>query len=118
MTLADLGAYSWRRLINANAKPIEYTPHGAAKAVTVKAFMRAPSAEELAGAAMQTDVIAVIDAAAFARAFPARPRPTKFDRIKTLGPIGMTYTVEVWHPAPAYGGEPVMFTLTLKGGEQ
>jgi len=116
--LVDAGASAWQGVLDSFGKDIAYQGYGLSVWQTIRAFMRGPTPEELFGGALQTDVMVFINAAAFATMLPGRPRPLKFDKLRTLGNIGMAYTVESWRGAPAYGADPVVLKLTVRGGSQ
>src|SRR6185369_8039283 len=101
-----------RWLLQFAGKPVQYTGSGSTQ--TLIAFVSGVSTEELVGAAGQSDLKAVIDAAAFAAAFPSRPKPQRFDRLATMG---ASYTVEQISGRPNMD-DPVFFFLRLRGGSQ
>jgi hypothetical protein len=82
--------------------------------VPLMAFIRGVRADDLFGSAMQQDVAAVLDAADFAAAFPARPKPMRFDRLISGS---RSYSVEEWRGSPN-DDAPVFFKLLLRGGDQ
>jgi len=116
--LTDFGAPKWRALLNVAGEDVAYQGYGLSVFVPLRAYVTGMRSDNSPfGGAMQSDKMAVIDAARFAAAFPGRVRPLKFDRLRTLGPMGMTYTVEEWRGAPD-GGDPVVFRILLRGGNQ
>jgi hypothetical protein len=118
MNLVEIGKARWRALINSTGKLVTYVGHDGSGTAELIMFIRGATAEELFGAAFQFDTIGVVDASAFFAAYPARPRPMKFDRVRTSGVLAMSYTVEEWRPAPADGGDPVALKLFMRGGSQ
>lgn len=117
-TLADFGAPHWRGLLKIAGSDVAYQGYGLSVGVTLRAYVTGMRSDNSPfGGAMQTDRMAVLDAAQFAAAFPARPRPLRFDRLRTLGPMGMTYTIEEWRGSPE-DGDPVVFRILLRGGNQ
>lgn len=116
MTYVDQGAPYWRAVVNGFGKPVEYTPYGGGAPFTITMFITRLKNDKLFGAALQHDILGVVDAIALETAMPGRPRPLKFDKLATLGRIGMRYTVEDWHGSPHYGDDPVVFKLLLSGG--
>lgn len=112
--LVDLGRAPWLWLFKRTANPAQYQPQGAAGSTQLLAFIRGVRAEDLFGAAMQQDVAAIIDAAEFAAAFPASPKPRRYDRLRTPT---MSYAVEEWRGSPN-DDQPVFFKLLLRGGMQ
>lgn len=118
MSGVDIGAQAWRALVNFFGVPVSYEQPDAGT-VPVKMFIRGiMGVEDTFGAALQSDKFAVVDASAFAAAFPARVRPQKFDKVRTQGPFAANYTVEEMRAAPDYGAEPVVIKLLLRGGHQ
>ena len=111
--LIDLGAPAWRWLFKRTANQAQYQQQGGAPA-TLLAFIRGVRADDLFAAAMQQDQAVVIDAAEFATLFPARPKPARYDRVRTPT---MSYAVEEWRGSPN-DDEPVFFKLLVRGGQQ
>lgn len=113
MNLTDVARPLWRQHLKRAARAVTYQ-QGSAAPATINAFVRGVRSDDLFAAAMQQDVAAVIDAADFAAAFPARPIPARYDRLR-IGPS--SYSVEEWRGAPN-DGAPVFFKLLLRGGQQ
>jgi hypothetical protein len=120
MSGVDLGAQAWRATVNFFGVDVNYEEYGVpGGAKPVRMFIRGiMGVEDTFGAALQSDKFGVVDWAVFAVAFPGRPRPLKFDKVRTLGPLAMAYTVEEWRASPDYGAEPVVLKLLLRGGNQ
>jgi hypothetical protein len=112
--LVETGRPKWRWLFRRTANPVSYLPAGGASAVPVLAFIRGVRSDDLFAAAMQQDVAGVLDAIDFAAAFPVRPRPTRYDRLRTAT---TSYSVEEWRGSPN-DDAPVFFKLLLRGGQQ
>jgi hypothetical protein len=93
--------------------PVTYVASGGASA-TLQAFIRGLRSDDLFAAAMQQDSYCEIDAAQFTAAFPARPVPARYDRVRTAT---VSYAVEAWRGAPN-DDAPVFFKLLLRGGSQ
>jgi hypothetical protein len=118
-TGVDIAAEAWRSLVNFFGDAVNYEQPDGGGIVSVKMFIRGMTGvDDTWGAALQSDQLGVVDASAYAAAFPARPRPLKFDKVRTAGPMAANYTVEEWRAAPAYGGAPVVLKLLLRGGHQ
>jgi hypothetical protein len=116
--LTDVGAVYWRRLLNLAGKEVAYQGYGLSIFVPLRAYVTGMRSDNSPfGGALQSDRMAVIDAADFAMHFPGRPRPLRYDRLRTLGPAGMTYTVEEWRGSPE-GDDAVVFRILLRGGNQ
>ncbi len=119
MSGVDIGAQAWRSLVNFYGADVNYEQQPGGPVASVRMFIRGMTGvDDTWGAALQSDQLGVIDASLFAAAFPGRPRPLKFDKVRTLGPFAANFTVEEWRPAPAYGAEPVVIKLLLRGGHQ
>jgi hypothetical protein len=117
-TATEIGAASWRALLNFAGKEVAYQGYGLSVIVPLHAYVTGLRSDNSPfGGALQSDRMAVIDAALFAAAFPGRPRPLRYDRLRTLGPTAMTYTVEEWRGAPE-GDDAVVFRILLRGGNQ
>jgi len=104
---------AWRWMFKQTANPATYQPQGGASQPTL-AFIRGLRSDDLFASAMQSDNVAVLDAADFAAAFPARPIPARYDRLRTAT---MSYAVEEWRGSPN-DDSPVFFKLLLRGGQQ
>jgi hypothetical protein len=112
--LVETGRPAWRWLFRRTANTVSYVPQGGASAVSLLAFIRGVRADDLFAAVMQQDVAGVIDAIDFATAFPVRPRPTRYDRLRTAT---TSYSVEEWRGSPN-DDFPVFYKLLLRGGSQ
>lgn len=117
--LVDAGRFPWTLVHGAMSRAIEYIPYGAptVPAFNINAFLRGLRADDLFGSALQSDVVAIINAADLKAALPGRPRPLRYDRLHALGQVGLTYTVEEWRGSPHYD-QPIFFKLLLRGGNQ
>lgn len=111
--LVDLGSPAWRWLFKATANPASYAAQGEAT-LPLLAFIRGVRSDDLFASAMQQDVAAILDAKDFAAAFPARPKPQRYDRLRTPT---TSYAVEEWRGSPN-DDQPVFFKLLLRGGQQ
>lgn len=114
--LVDLGRAPWKALHAAMSRVVTYTPYGTPSfpAFQINAFVRGLRADDLFGDALQTDVVAIVDAEDLAAAMPGRPRPLQFDRLSALA---QTFSVQEWRAAPHYES-PIFFKLLLRGGHQ
>jgi hypothetical protein len=83
-------------------------------AANINAFIRGIRSDDLFASAMQQDVAAVINADEYAAAFPARPIPSRYDRLRTAT---ASYAIEEWRGAPN-DDAPVYFKCLLRGGQQ
>lgn len=112
MNVVDAAAPIWRSQLAMFARPAAYQQ--GATSQTLNAFIRGVRSDDLFAGAMQQDVAAVVDAKAFAAAFPVNPVPGRFDRLR----VGATsYSVEEWRGSPN-DAAPVFFKLLLRGGQQ
>lgn len=111
MSIVDVVAGNWRWLLANWGKPCVYTA-GPLGDATLTVYVIGKKPEELVGAAGQFDVSATIDAAAFAAAYPTRPKPQRFDHLRTMG---SSYSVEDANGRPNMD-DPVFFLLRLRGG--
>jgi hypothetical protein len=100
-------------LLDKAANPATYQQQNGPSA-TIKAFIRGIRSDDLFASAMQQDVAAVINADQYAAAFPVRPIPSRYDRLRTAT---MSYAVEEWRGAPN-DDAPVFYKLLLRGGQQ
>ena len=113
MNLVDIIRGPVQGLLGAMGRDIVYTLHSGETAV-VKGYTRGLRAEDTFAAAMQQDLLAVINAGTFAIAFAPRATPARLDRLK----IGTrTWSVEEWRGSPN-DAAPVEFKLLLRGGSQ
>lgn len=113
MNLVEVGRPFWRYLHRATAKHGQYQ-QGTGAPASLLVFIRGVRSDDLFASAMQQDIAAIIDAADFAAAFPARPIPARYDRLRTAR---FSYAVEEWRGSPN-DDEPVFFKLLLRGGQQ
>ena len=112
--LVETGRPAWRWLFRRTANPVSYQPQGNDTAAPLLAFIRGVRADDLFAAVMQQDVAGVVDALDFAAAFPVRPRPSRYDRLRTAT---TSYSVEEWRGSPN-DDFPVFYKLLLRGGTQ
>lgn len=110
MNAADLGRTAWVRVLALMGRPQSYTIGDGTEAQLLTAMHGVWSERNLFGAAQQGDRVAVVDAQAFAAAFPTQPTPRRFDRVQVAG---LSFSVEEWRPAPD-DGAPVVFRLLLR----
>lgn len=94
-------------------RPVRYQ-QGSSPPVEIKAFIRGIRSDDLFASAMQQDIAAVINADEYATVFPARPVPSRYDRLRTST---MSYAVEEWRGSPN-DDAPIFFKLLLRGGQQ
>jgi hypothetical protein len=113
MNIIDAIAGSQRAFVKNMSRPLVYVQNDGVTIATILAYVRGLRAEDLFASALQQDLVAVTDAAAFAIAFPARSTPQRFDRLRIEA---TSYAVEDWRAAPAFGN-PVFFKLQLRGGQ-
>ena len=111
--LVDRIAGSMRWALQALGRPQLYTVLNGPQAELI-AYVRGVRSEDLFAGAMQQDVAAVIDAAAFRAAFPTRRTPVRLDRLHI---DNASWAVEDWRGSPN-DAEPVFFKLLLRGGHQ
>jgi hypothetical protein len=111
--LVELGRPAWRWMFKQTANPANYQQQSGAS-LPLLAFIRGVRSDDLFASAMQQDVAAVIDATDFAAAFPARPKPARYDRLRTPT---TSYAVEEWRGSPN-DDQPVFFKCLLRGGQQ
>lgn len=114
--LVDGGRANWAALHVAMSRPVQYEPVGGGPAFELYAFLRGLRADDLFGSALQSDVVAIVNAETFAALLPARPRPLRYDRLQP-GPAGVRFAVEEWRGSP-HDAAPVFFKLLLRGGDQ
>lgn len=113
MNLIEVGRPFWRFLHKSTAKPAHYQ-QGVGAPQPLLVFIRGVRSDDLFASAMQQDIAAIVDAAEFAAAFPARPVPARYDRLRTAT---FSYAVEEWRGSPN-DDEPVFLKLLLRGGQQ
>jgi hypothetical protein len=113
MNFVDFIAGQERWVFHRFGKDATYTLH-TGETATIRCYIRRVRAQDLFAAAYQQGVAAVMDAAQFKAAFPARTQPQRFDRIRT--PDGRSYTIEENGGAPQI--DPVFFKVALIGGQQ
>ena len=85
------------------------------QAMTLQAFGRGLGAQDNWAGAIEGDFVIVIDAAAFAAAFPSRPAPQRMDKV-TMG--GSQFTVQEHRASPAAPASPTFFKCRVRGGSQ
>lgn len=112
--LVEMARPAWRWAFKQIANSASYMPQGGASATPLLAFIRGVRSDDLFASAMQQDVAAVVDAIDFATAFPARPKPQRYDRLRTPT---TSYAIEEWRGSPN-DDSPVFFKLLLRGGQQ
>lgn len=95
-----------------HGKPVFYTPQTGA-GDSINAYVRGTQSDDLFAAAMQGDLVAVINAGEFVAKIG--PSPRRFDRLRTGA--GLVYSVEEWRGAPVEA-DPVYFKCLLRGGQQ
>jgi hypothetical protein len=115
MSLASILAPLHRAHVRSQGEAVTYHLHTGEDA-TVTAFVRGVRADDLFGAAMQLDVVAILDASEFVKAFPTRARPARMDRVRS--PAGQSYTVQECRASPEGTDAPVLFKLLVRGGGQ
>lgn len=113
MNLVEVGRPYWRFAHKLVARPAQYQ-QGAGAPLPLAAFIRGVRSDDLFASAMQQDIAAIVDAADFAAAFPARPVPARYDRLRTAT---VSYAIEEWRGSPN-DDAPVFFKLLLRGGQQ
>jgi hypothetical protein len=113
INLVEAGRPAWRYVFRLTAKPAQYQQQAGAQ-MTIAAFLRGLRSDDLFASAMQQDMVAILDSIDFATAFPARPVPARYDRLRTAK---FSYAVEEWRGSPN-DDEPVFFKLLLRGGQQ
>jgi hypothetical protein len=91
---------------------VTYTPQGQAP-TTLRAYMRGLRADDTFAAAMQQDIVAVVDAARFV-AITGLEMPRRFDRIVAGS---QSYAVQEWRPSPAMPPF-VFFKILVRGSQQ
>lgn len=101
-------------MFKAAANPAFYQPQGGASVKPLPTFIRGLRSDDLFASASQQDNVAIIDAVDFAAAFPARPSPTRYDRLRTAT---RSYAIEEWRGSPN-DDTPVFFKLLIRGGTQ
>ena len=111
--LVEAGRGPWRWLFQRVANPALYQPLNE-QSYAVLVFIRGVRSDDLFASAMQQDVAGIMDATAFAATFPARPRPARYDRLRTAT---TSFTVEEWRGSPN-DDSPVFFKCLLRGGSQ
>jgi hypothetical protein len=114
VNLVDTLAASMRWALGMFGRPLVYQQQGGPNAI-LTVYMRGVRADDLFAGAMQQDVAAVVDAAAFRAAFSLRLNPARFDRLRLDD--GTTFAVEAWRGSPS-DDAPVFFKLLLRGGQQ
>lgn len=113
MNLVEIGRPYWRFAFRSTAKPAQYQ-QGTGAPLPLLVFIRGVRSDDLFASAMQQDIAAILDSADFAAAFPARPVPARYDRLRTAT---FSYAVEEWRGSPN-DDAPVFFKLLLRGGQQ
>ena len=113
-TLVDQIAASLRWCLSVFGRPQSYALNDNTATVTLVAWVRGVRSDDLFAGAMQQDMAAVINAAAFRAAFAPRVTPQRFDRLRIAG---RSWSVEEWRGSPN-DDEPVFYKLLLRGGSQ
>ena len=96
-TLVDKIAPSLRWLLALFGRPQTYALNDHSATVQLVAWVRGVRSDDLFAAAMQQDVAAVINAAAFKTAFAPRVTPQRYDRLHIAG---RSWSVEEWRGSP------------------
>ena len=113
-TLVDLIATPLRWGLAMFGRPQQYALNDNSATVQLVAWVRGVRSDDLFAGAMQQDMAAVINAAAFRAAFSPRATPQRYDRIRIAG---RSWSVEEWRGSPN-DDEPVFYKLLLRGGSQ
>lgn len=113
LNVVDSAAPLLRQGFRMIARSVSYTPQGGTQE-TIKAHVHGTKVHEVFAAAMQRDMLGVVDVEEFQATFGAGTTPRKYDRLRTAGG---SYAVEEWRGAP-HDDDPVFFKLLLRGGQQ
>jgi hypothetical protein len=92
---------------------VTYQAQGALAPAALRAFIRRLGPQELLAAAIQQGALMVIDADQFVTVI-GNATPRRYDRVVSNG---TSYTVERWDTSNI-SGVPVLFKITLLGGQQ
>ena len=95
------------------AEDVQYMQRGGVAPSVLRAFGRGLRAQDTFAAAMQQDVMTVVDAGQFT-IVTGLELPRRYDRML----IGtQSYAVEEWRAAPSVG-TPVVYKILLRGSQQ